>query len=140
MSRHSPPSKRGGLLRDESGQSTVELALALPVLLVVLIGAVQFALVHHAENVADTATAEGARLAAGEGNSLLDGAVRTRSVLESGLGPTGAAFVVTAEDRGETVVAHASGEYRLFIPWVSNLAITIESSSEVRKEGFRSGP
>jgi Flp pilus assembly protein TadG len=140
LSRHSPPSKRGGLRRDESGQSTVELALALPMLLVVLIGAVQFALVHHAENVADTATAEGARLAAGEGNSLLDGAVRTRSVLESGLGPTGAAFVVTAEDRGETVVAHASGEYRLFIPWVSNLAITIESSSEVRKEGFRSGP
>lgn len=140
MSRRSAPSRGRGLLRDESGQSTVELALALPVLLIVLIGAVQFALVHHAENVADTATAEGARLAAGEGNSLLDGAVRTRSVLESGLGPTGAAFAVTAEDRGETVVAHASGEYRLFIPWVSDLAITIESSSEVRKEGFRSGP
>jgi len=101
------------------------------VLLIVLIGAVQFALVHHAENVADTATAEGARLAAGEGNSLLDGAVRTRSVLESGLGPTGSAFAVMTQARGE---------YRLFIPWVTNLAITIESSSEVRKEEFRSGP
>jgi len=110
------------------------------VLLIVLIGAVQFALVHHAENVADTATAEGARLAAGEGNSLLDGAVRTRSVLEAGLGPTGSAFAVTAEDRGETVVTHAKGEYRLFIPWVTDLAIAIESSSEVRKERFRGGP
>jgi Flp pilus assembly protein TadG len=129
-----------GLYHDESGQTTVELALALPVLLVVLIGAVQFALVHHAENVADTATAEGARLAAGEGNSLLDGAVRTRSVLEAGLGDTGAGFAVTAEDHGETVVAHASGEYRLFIPWVTDLAITIDSTSEVRKEEFRRGP
>ena len=140
MSRRSPASSRDGLLRDESGQSSVELALALPVLLIVLIGAVQFALVHHAENVANTATAEGARLAAGEGNSLLEGAVRTRDVLEAGLGRTGAAFAVTAEDRGETVVTRASGEYRLFIPWVSNLALPIESSSEVRKEGFRSGP
>ena len=126
--------------RDESGQSTVELALALPVLLIVLIGAVQFALVHHAENVADTATAEGARLAAGEGSSLLDGAVRTRSVLEAGLGQTGSEFAVTAEDRGETVVTYATGEYHLFIPWVTDLAITIESTSEVRKEAFRSGP
>lgn len=126
--------------RDESGQSSVELALALPMLLIVLMGAVQFALVHHARNVANTATAEGARLAAGEGNSLLDGAVRTRSVLEAGLGRTGAAFAVTAEDHGETVATRASGEYRLFIPWVSNLTLPIQSSSEVRKEGFRSGP
>ena len=140
MSRRSQASRRGGLLRDESGQSSVELALALPVLLIVLIGAVQFALVHHAESVANTATAEGARFAAGEGNSLLDGAVRARSVLEAGLGRTGTAFVVTAEDRGETVVTRANGEYRLFVPWVSNLALPIESSSEVRKEGFRSGP
>ena len=140
MSRRSPASKRAGLLQDETGQSTLELALALPVLLIVLIGAVQFALVHHAENIAETATAEGARMAAAEGNSLLEGVARTRSVLEAGLGGTGSAFVVTAEDSGETVVTHASGEYELFIPWVTTLAITIESRSEVRKEGFRSGP
>ena len=124
----------------ESGQSTVELALVLPVLLIVLLGAVQFALVHHAENVAATATAEGARLAAGEGGSLLDGAARTRSVLEAGLGQTGSAFAVTAEDRGETIVTITRGQYALFIPWVSDLAITIESTSEVRKEGFRGDP
>jgi len=124
----------------ESGQSTVELALVLPMLLIVLLGAVQFALVHHAENVAATATAEGSRLAAGEGGSLLDGAVRTRSVLEAGLGQTGSAFAVTVEDCGETVVTIATGQYELFIPWVSDLAVTVESSSEVRKEGFRVDP
>ena len=42
----------------------VEFALVLPVLLLVLIGVVQFALVHHAQNVVTTAAQEGARLAA----------------------------------------------------------------------------
>ena len=128
------------MLRDESGQSTVELALAMPLLLVVLIGAVQFALVQHAGQVAETAAAEGARLAAGEGHSLLEGAERTRELLEAGLGATGAAFSVTAEERGGTVVAEARGEYRLFIPWVSDLAVPIEARAEIRAEGFRHGP
>ncbi len=124
----------------ESGQSTLELALVLPALLVVLVGAVQFALIQHARNVADTAAAEGARLGAAEGHTLLEGAARTREVLKSGLGAAGAAFSVRAEDQGGTVVTEASGQYRLFIPWVSDLAVAIESRSEVRKEGLRSGP
>ncbi len=125
---------------DESGQGTLELALVLPALLVVLVGAVQFALVQHAGSVADTAAAEGARLAAAEGGSLLEGAERTREVLQAGLGPTGAGFSVRAEDRGGTIVAEASGRYRLFIPWVRDLHVSIESRSEVRREGLRGGP
>ena len=50
----------------EAGESMVEFALVLPVLLLVLVGVVQFALVHHAQNVADTAAQEGARLGAAE--------------------------------------------------------------------------
>ena len=124
----------------ESGQSTLELALVLPALLVVLVGAVQFALIQHAGNVADTAAAEGARLGAAEGHTLLEGAERTRQVLASGLGAAGTAFSVQAEERGGTVVASASGRYRLFIPWVSDLAVVIEARSEVRKEGLRGDP
>lgn len=127
-------------LRGESGATTVELALVLPVLLVVLVGAVQFALVHHARTVVETAAIEGARLAASEGATISDGALRTREVLEAGLGSTGVAFTVTAEDRGEAVVTQATGVYGFFIPWVTRLAIPIESTAEVRKEGFRSGP
>lgn len=124
----------------ERGSSTVELAIVLPLLLIALIGAVQFALVQHAENVASTAAAEGARMAASESASLSAGAARTREVLQSGLGSIGAAFAVTVGDTGETVVAQASGEYRLFIPWVSGRSISIDARAEVRKEGFRSGP
>ncbi len=130
----------GGLLRDESGQSAVELALAMPLLLCVLVGSVQFALVHHARQVAATAAQEGARLAAGEGHSLAEGAERTRALLEAGLGSHASGFSVTAEERSGAVVATASGSYPLFIPWVSDLSVPVEAGAEVRREGFRGGP
>ncbi len=128
------------LLRDESGGSTAELALVLPVLLVVLIGTVQFALVHHARTVAETAAIEGARLAASDGYGIEQGALRVRDVLEAGLGASAAGFAISAETQGDVVIARASGEYLLFIPWVTSLAIPIEASAEVWREGFRDGP
>ena len=112
----------------------------MPILLVVLIGAVQFALVQHARTVAQTAATEGARLAASEGYTLQDGALRTRDVLTAGLGASGEGFAVTAEEQGDAVVTHASGSYPLFIPWVVDLSIPIAATGEVWKEGFRSGP
>ena len=128
------------LLRDQSGVSTVEAALVLPLLFMALIGVVQFALVHHAQTVAETAAIEGARLAAAERYSLQDGASRTRDVLEAGLGGTGAAFVVEVDASGEVVVTRASGEYRLFIPWVTSLSVPVEAQAEVWREGFRGDP
>jgi Flp pilus assembly protein TadG len=118
----------------------IELALVLPVLLLILIGIVQFALVYHARDVATTAAQEGARLAAAEGRTPEEGEARARAVLQSGLGQTGAGFNVTAEDNGETVVVETSGDYPLIIPWVTGNSIPIEAKSEVHLEGFRSGP
>ena len=122
--------------RSESG--TAELAL--PALLVVLVGAVQFALVQHARNVTGTAASEGARLAAAEGHTLIEGAARARDVLAAGLGRSGAALSVRAEERSGTVALEASGRYRLFIPWVSDLSVPLEARSEVRREGLRGDP
>ncbi|HWO73761.1 MAG TPA: TadE/TadG family type IV pilus assembly protein [Dehalococcoidia bacterium] len=128
------------LAKDERGQTMVELAIVMPVVLIVLIGVVQFALVYHAKNVAATAAQEGARLAAAEDRTAAEGAERAREVLRSGLGKKGAEFGVTAEDGEETVVVRAEGDYPLIIPWVTGNTIPIVASSEVRKEGFRSGP
>lgn len=128
------------LLRDESGGSTVELALALPLLLIALVGAVQFAVIHHARTVTETAAIEGARLAAADGYTLQEGALRTRDVLEAGLGATGAGFAITTEEVGDAVRSEASGDYPLFIPWVTTLAIPIEASAEVWREEFRGDP
>jgi Flp pilus assembly protein TadG len=118
----------------------VELAIVMPVVLIVLIGVVQFALVYHAENVAATAAQEGARFAAAEDRTAAEGADRAREVLQSGLGKKGTEFSVSAEEGEESVVVRAEGEYALIIPWVTGNTVPIAASAEVRKEAFRSGP
>ena len=124
----------------EAGESMVEFALVLPVLLLVLVGVVQFALVHYAQNVVTTAAQEGARLAAAEGGDAIDGEQRTRDVLGSGLGSTGDGFEVAATDDGESITVTASGVYPLIFPWLGSRDIELDATASVRKEGFRSGP
>ena len=124
----------------EAGESMVEFALVLPVLMLVLVGVVQFALVHHAQNVVTTAAQEGARMAAAEGGDSLLGAERTREVLASGLGSTSDTFEVSAIEDGESVTVRASGGYPLIFPWLGSRDIELDAAASVRKEGFRSGP
>jgi Flp pilus assembly protein TadG len=128
------------LARRERGQSIVEFALVLPVLLIIVVGMVQFALVYHAKDVATTAAQEGARMAASEGRTLADGEARTREVLEAGLGGNADGFAITAQVDGETVVVRTEAQYSLIIPWVTGRSITIEATAETHQEGFRSGP
>lgn len=118
----------------------VEFALVLPLLLLVLIGVVQFGLVHHAQNVASTATQEGARLGAAEDGNPAIAEARTLDVLRSGLGGVGDGFGVSASESEEWVTVNASGGYPLIIPWIGSHTISIDAEAEMRKEGFRSGP
>lgn len=131
---------RGRLIDGEAGQSTLEMALALPVLLMVLLGVVQFALVHHARSVVMTAAQEGARFAAAEERTAMDGIDRARGVLQSGLGPTGAAFDVAGWTTPESAIVEVTGAYPLTIPWVASEGIPLRATADVRKEEFRSGP
>jgi hypothetical protein len=67
--------------RHDRGASTVELAIIMPVVLVVILLVVQFALVLHGRQVADAAAREGARIAraAGVGASGWQGAAESRA-------------------------------------------------------------
>ena len=127
-------------LRGEHGSTTVELALVMPVLLVVLLGAVQFALISHAQAVVETAADEGARLAASAGVSPYAGDARARQVLTSGLGHTGASYSVSVGQWGGTIVAQVSGSYPLLIPWLWQRSVWLHAQAEQRKEGLRGGP
>jgi len=118
----------------------VEFALVVPIVLLVLFAAVQFALVAHAQNVVTTAAQEGARFAAAEGRTPTDGRTRAEEVLTSGLGGLADGLTVTAQGGDETVVVRAEGRYRLIIPWLTGRDIPIEATAEVRREGFRRGP
>lgn len=118
----------------------MEFALALPLLLLVLVGTVQFALVLHARSVVETAAIEGARRAAAVGAAPAEGAARAQTLLDAGLGPSGAAYTVGVEDRGELVVTRVRGNYPLFIPWVSDLVVPLEATGIAWREEFRDGP
>ena len=124
----------------ERGQSLVEVALVAPVLLLVLLGAVQFALVVHVRGVVTAAVQEGARYAAAEGRTPADGVTRAQAVLDAGLKRTEAPFTVTAHSSGEMVVVEAEGRYRLVFPWVTGRSLPIAATAQVRREGFRGGP
>jgi hypothetical protein len=118
----------------------VEFALVLPLLLLVLLGVVQFGLVHHAQNVATTATQEGARLGAAEGGDAAVAEQRTLDVLRSGLGSAGDGFGAEATNSDEWITVTTAGGYPLIIPWLGSQTISIDAAAEMRREGFRSGP
>ncbi|NJD66817.1 MAG: hypothetical protein FIB00_16520 [Chloroflexi bacterium] len=124
----------------EAGESMVEFALVLPLLLLVLLGVVQFGLVHHAQNVATTAAQEGARLGAAEDGNTSVAEQRTLDVLRSGLGGVGDGFAADASESDEWITVTTAGGYPLIIPWLGSRTISIDATTEMRKEGFRSGP
>lgn len=124
----------------EAGQSLVEFALVAPVLLLVLFGAVQFALIVHARNVVTTAAQEGARFAAADGRTPGEGAARAEEVLSAGLGGGADGFSVTVDGGDEVITVRTEGRYRLILPLLTGRDIPLNASAEMRRERFRSGP
>ncbi len=64
--QHSRLSRANPLRRSEAGQSLVEFALVLPVLLLILLGIIQFGAVFNSLITLNAAAREGARLMAAE--------------------------------------------------------------------------
>lgn len=122
-----------------TGQAMVEVALVFPLLLIVAIGLLQFALYAHAENVVTGAAQDGARIAAEEGRTLDDGVNHTRAILQAGLGPTAANVTVTGSDGGDVVVITVTGRLRTMIPWVADATLPLKAQAVMSKERFRVG-
>lgn len=70
--------RRPGAERDESGSAVVDFVLVLLLLLPLVVGILQLALVMHVRNVLSAAAAEGARHAALSGASPVDGVAVAR--------------------------------------------------------------
>ncbi len=124
----------------ERGQSTLEVAIAFPVLLMVALGLLQFALFYHAQNVVTGAVQDGARVAATEGRSLDDGVAVARSLLGAGLGQSADAVNIRGIDGGDAVAIEARGSLHTIIPWVADATLPLWARSVVSKEQFRVGP
>ena len=127
-------------VRAERGQALVEAALTLPLLLLVAIGLVQFALFVHAQAVVTGAVQDGARVAAAEGRTAADGVAHAEALLGAGLGRSARDVTVRASEGGETVALEAQGRLRAIIPWVADATLPLGARAVMSKEGFRAGP
>ena len=124
-------------MNDERGNTSLELAIVAPALMLLVLGVLQFGLWYHAQNVVQTAAQEGARVAAAEEGTAEAGRTRALEVLLVGLGRAAenedAIASVDQDAAHVTVFAEMPG--LLPIPGLSSL--TLSSESTVFRERFR---
>ena len=123
----------------EAGQAVVEAAVAFPLLLMLAIALVQFALFTHAQHVVTAAVQDGARVAAHDGQTVRDGVEYAQSLLEAGLGRTAADVSLNGADGSDVVVLEARGRLSMIIPWVGDGSLPLQARAIVSKERFRPG-
>ncbi len=116
------------------------MALALPLLLMVAIALLQFALFYHAQNVVTAAVQDGARVAAADGRSLEEGLGHAQSLLRAGLGGRAGDVSLQGQETGDVVLIEARGGLRAIIPWVADARLPLGARSLMEKERFRAGP
>jgi Flp pilus assembly protein TadG len=120
-SDHARRRRRGwwrALGRDESGAVSAELVIATPLLLLLIMGVIQFALWEHAEHIATAVAQQGVSVGRLQGETAADGQIQAQSVLDQ-LGPTvlaGSKITATrtAQMTTVTVTGHAESIIGLF--------------------------
>lgn len=135
-----PANQRQDRWDGENGQALVETAIAFPLLLLIALVLVQFALFYQAESVVTGAVQDGARVAAAEGGSVGDGVTHAEAVLRAGLGRSAAGVTVQGSDGGTVVMVQARGQLRLILPWPGGGSLPLEARSIMSKERFRAAP
>lgn len=111
----------------------------MPLLLIALLGVLQFALYAHAAHVVTAAVQAGAHLAAAEGQPLRAAVEQAQAVLRAGLGETAGGVVLEARDGGDTVLVEARGQLRMIVPWVADASLPLTARAVMSKERFRAG-
>jgi Flp pilus assembly protein TadG len=115
----------------------VEVALALPTLVLVVLVVLQGALYVHALQVVRAAAQEGARAAAADGASLSDGQTRAKALLKAGLGRSGQALAVSLGEDAQSVRVTVRGSMGLLTAGpVHQLGLPLETTARATRESF----
>jgi len=124
-------------LRGERGTAALELAIVAPVLMLIVLGIVQFGLWYHAEHVTKTAAMEAARTAAAEDGRAGAGEQRALDVLKAGLGSAVEDPNVTVSLGSDTAQVRISARIGglLPIPGLSSFMLSAEATAY--RERFR---
>ena len=104
-----PDASRRARWRAESGAVAAELVIATPLLLLLILGVVQFALWEHATNLAEAAAQQGLSVARLQGETAQAGTAETRSVLAQLAGGVLVGPQVSATRTGVTTRVVVSG-------------------------------
>jgi hypothetical protein len=136
------PGRKSGS-RGETGASAIELALIMPVVLVVILLIVQFTLVFHGRQVADAAAREGARVArsagTGSGAGGWQGAAeeKARGIVRA-VGPKMLqAVTVRAWQKGDQRGVTVEGDAVAVVPLLPSMSFRVTSTFGGPIECFR---
>ena len=116
---------------DESGAAAAELALVLPIFIILIFGIIEFGLAFNRLQGVHAAAREGARIGAvAPGNEC----AQAFAALD-GLGVTGFTCIVSQSCPGSKVVVEVSATEEIDIPIVGIRTVSLSSKGEFRCEG-----
>ena len=131
-SGHAPPPRRRplrwrALAADERGAVSAELVIATPLLLLLIMGVIQFALWEHTEHIASAVAQQGVSVARLQGETAAAGQAQAQTVLDQ-LGPSvlsdaHIAATRTATTTTVTVTCHAESILGIFTLPVKAVAV-----------------
>lgn len=124
-------------MNDEAGTATLELALVGPVLMLLILGILQFGLWYHAHSVVRSAALEGARQAAAEDGTPVAGESRALEVLRAGLGRAGEDPSARVSVGPEVVRIDVEARMRGLLPIPGLSSFLLKGKASVFRERFR---
>lgn len=120
------------------GQSLVEVALGLPILLLVVLGLIQFGIGVYDQNVATNAAQSGVRIAAEQDKDLADGEAKARQIIEISLGrevANNSQIDATYTEGGQNVQIQVRLAMPTFVPFLSfGLKFKLSTKATMFKE------
>ncbi|WP_105617248.1 TadE/TadG family type IV pilus assembly protein [Vallitalea okinawensis] len=110
-------------LKNEKGQSLVEFAIILPLVLIIILGIIEFGIMFNAYLTITSASREGARLGAvGGSDSEIESLI---SSITPQLNADKLVVTITpsegARDRGDSITVTASYDYQVLIPLLGDI-------------------
>jgi Flp pilus assembly protein TadG len=124
-------------MKRERGSVALELAVVAPVLMLLVLGVLQFGLWYHAQNVVETAALEGARVAAAEGGTAGAGKSRALEVLQEGLGQAAEVEGATASIDLDAARVEVTAQLPGLLPIPGLRSFSLSSKATVFRERFR---
>ena len=124
-------------MKTERGIVSLELALVAPVLMLLVLGVLQFGLWYHAQQVAQGAALEGARVAAAEDGTAAAGRSRAIEILREGLGGVATEQAANASVGPDVARVRVTARLRGLLPIPGLSSFLLSSEASAFRERFR---